>query len=102
VARCALSAVASDVKCRSLACVEDRVRAWKDCDLTNCLIAWTQLICLHSDLARAEPKTLRYRLFHVAAYLAHRGRQLILRIDQTWPSRSELHGAYNRLRHSLP
>ena len=107
---------------RGHARVEDRVRAWKDCGLANlpfedydrnqawvatsmlanCLIAWTQLICLDGHLARAEPKTLRYRLFHVAAYLAHRGRQLILRIDQTWPWRNELQSAYTRLRHSLP
>jgi hypothetical protein len=30
------------------------------------LIAWTQHLLLHGELARAEPKTLRYRLMHVA------------------------------------
>jgi hypothetical protein len=31
------------------------------------LLAWTQHLLLHGDLAKAEPKTLRYRLLHVAA-----------------------------------
>jgi hypothetical protein len=31
------------------------------------LIAWAQTILLHGELARCEPKTLRYRLLHVAA-----------------------------------
>jgi hypothetical protein len=33
------------------------------------LIAWTQHLLRHGDLAKAEPKTLRYRLLHVAARL---------------------------------
>ena len=33
------------------------------------LTAWTQHLLLHGDLAMAEPKTLRYRLLHVAARL---------------------------------
>lgn len=45
-------------------------QAWLACVLTAIdLLAWTQTILLHDepDLAKAEPKTLRYRLLHVAA-----------------------------------
>jgi Transposase DDE domain group 1 len=31
------------------------------------LLAWLRLLCLTGDLAKAEPKTLRYRLLHTAA-----------------------------------
>jgi hypothetical protein len=40
------------------------------------LIAWTQLLLLRGDLAKAEPKTLRYRLLHVAARLIHGQRHI--------------------------
>jgi hypothetical protein len=48
------------------------------------LIAWTQHLLLHGDLAKAEPKTLRYRLLHVAARLTRGQRRLWLRIQRTW------------------
>jgi len=47
-----------------------------------------QTLLLAGELARAEPKTLRYRLLHVAARLTQltRGvRQLRLRIQASWP-----------------
>ncbi len=110
-----------ELRHRGHARVEDRIRNWKDCGLGNLpfedfvrnqawlaasiiatnLLAWTQLVCLDGDLAKAEPKTLRYRLLHVAARLATRGRQLHLRIDNTWPWRHELLTAFQRLRHAL-
>ena len=40
-------------------------------------------------LAKAEPKTMRYRVLHVAAVLAHRGRDLIVHLDETWPWASD-------------
>lgn len=46
--------------------------AWLACALMAIdLVAWTQTILLHDDpaLAKAEPKTLRYRLLHVAGRL---------------------------------
>ena len=106
---------------RGHARVEDRVRCWKATGMTNlpfedyvrneawtavtmlasCLLAWTQLVCLDGDLARTEPKTLRYRLLHVAARPAHRHGRLILRIDNSWPWRHELVGAFTRLQTQL-
>jgi hypothetical protein len=38
------------------------------------LTAWAQHLCLEGALAVAEPKKLRYRLFHTAARLATTGR----------------------------
>jgi Transposase DDE domain group 1 len=65
------------------------------------LIAWTQLVCLDGELARAEPKTLRQRLFHVAARISKTHRQLVLRLDATWPWAYHLADAYARLRTRL-
>jgi hypothetical protein len=31
------------------------------------LLAWLRLLCLTGELATTEPKTVRYRLLHVAA-----------------------------------
>ena len=61
------------------------------------LIAWTQHLLLHGDLAKAEPKTLRYRLLHVAARLTRGQRRLWLRIQRTWPWARELAAAFARL-----
>ena len=61
------------------------------------LLAWTRTILLDGDLARAEPKTLRYRLLHVAARLTHGQRRLFLRIDAHWPWRHALATAFARL-----
>jgi hypothetical protein len=79
--------------------VEDRIRTGKDCGigrfpsesfainsawLAASLIAAT-LLALDGDLARAEPKTLRYRVLQTAARLARGGRRRRLRIAATWP-----------------
>jgi hypothetical protein len=113
--------VSLELRQRGHARVEDRVRCWKATGMSNLpcedyvrnqawllatviasnLIAWTQLVCLDGELARAEPKTLRYRLFHVAARLSHRHRQLVLRIDASWPWREHLARAFERLRTRL-
>jgi hypothetical protein len=107
---------------RGHARVEDRVRCWKDCGLQNLpfasftqnlasvvvsllagvLLAWTQMICLDGAFKVAEPKTLRYRLLHIGATLARRGRRLILRLDETWPWAGALRRAFSRLRTAFP
>ena len=66
--------------------------------IANDLFAFTRSLLLHDTaLARAEPKTLRYRLLHVAARLTRGQRQLSLRIDQHWPWAHELAAAFTRL-----
>ncbi|MGR8008941.1 transposase [Streptomyces hypolithicus] len=51
------------------------------------LDAWLRLLTLHDqpDLADAEPDTMRFRLYHVPARLAHHARRRHLRIERTWP-----------------
>jgi hypothetical protein len=97
--------------------VENRIRNLKDCGLERMpfstfaanaawmelvltaadLLAWCQCICLEGDLARAEPRTLRYRLLHTAGHLVHRSRQVLLRLPEHWPWAKDLAVAYQRL-----
>jgi hypothetical protein len=62
------------------------------------LIAWTQTLLLSGELAKAEPKRLRYRLLHVAARLAFHGRRAHLRLQQHWPWAAELAAAFAKLK----
>jgi hypothetical protein len=55
--------------------------AWMTIALTaHDLLAWTRLVVLDGDLARAEPKRLRYRLLHAASVIARSGRRTRLRL----------------------
>ena len=65
------------------------------------LIAWTQALLLDGELARCEPKRLRYRLLHVAARLTRSGRRAILHLPRSWPWQAALIAAFTRLR-ALP
>jgi hypothetical protein len=67
------------------------------CDLT----CWAQALLLDGALAVAEPKTLRYRLWHVAARIVRHARRVILRLQASWPWAAELARAFARLR-ALP
>jgi hypothetical protein len=102
---------------RAHARVEDRIRNTKDTGLGRFpsrqlnvnavwlelsllaadLIAWTQTILLDGELARCEPKTLRYRLLHVAARITRGQRRLFVRIAAHWPWQHELVAAFARL-----
>ncbi len=106
---------------RARARVEDHIRSDKDTGLSNLpfrafehnavwlqlvltahdLIAWTQALLLTGELARSEPKRLRYRLLHVAARLAFHARGARLRLQATWPWASDLARAFARLK-ALP
>lgn len=61
------------------------------------LLAWTRLLILDGDLAAAEPKRLRYCLFHTAGQIATTGRQRFCRLSNTWPWTRELVAAFTRL-----
>lgn len=111
-----------ELRHRQHARVEDRIRNWKDCGLANlpfesfvrnetwvalsliagALLAWSQMMCFEGALAKAEPKTMRYRVLHVAAVLVRHGRGLILRLDKTWPWTNDLCEAFAKLRAALP
>jgi hypothetical protein len=69
--------------------------------MTACiLLAWLKLIALDGDLARAEPKTLRYRLLHAAGRLVRGGRRRTLKIA-AWPWSQEIVTAWQRV-HAIP
>jgi Transposase DDE domain group 1 len=66
--------------------------------MTACiLLAWLKLIALDGDLAKAEPKTLRYRLLHAAARLVRGGRRMTLKIAATWPWADPIISAWQRI-----
>jgi hypothetical protein len=65
------------------------------------LLAWLRHLTLDSDLARAEPKTLRYRLLHTAARITRGQRQRWLNIPPTWPWAAQLAAAFGRVQ-ALP
>ena len=61
------------------------------------LVRWFQLLCLTGPLARAEPKTLRWRLWHAPARLIHHARQDIVRILDGWPHAHAITAAHARI-----
>jgi hypothetical protein len=107
---------------RQHAHVEDRIRDDKDTGLSKFpfkafalnevwleivmlahdLIVWTQALCLDGELAKAEPKRLRYRLLHVAGRLAFSGRRAKLHLQNTWPWASDLRAAFQKLKTLTP
>jgi len=102
---------------RAHARVEDRIRHAKDSGLGRFpsrdfaintawaqlaaisadLIAWLRLLALTPDLAKAEPKALRYRLLHVPAKLTTGGRRRRLRIPTTWPWAEAIVSAFAKI-----
>ena len=110
-------ACALELRHRRHAEVENRIKNLKDCGLDRMpfagfeanaawmeltlaaadLLAWCRRICLDAELARAEPRTLRYRLLHAAGRLVRRGGGVILRLPDHWPWTPELATAYRRL-----
>jgi len=61
------------------------------------LLAWPRLLALDGHLAKAEPKTLRYRVLHTAARLAQSGRRRRLKIAATWPCTPAIATAWDRI-----
>jgi hypothetical protein len=77
-------------------------KAWLDASMTACiLLSWLRLLALDGKLAKAEPKTLRYRLFHTAARLVRGGRRKTLKIAAAWPWASAITTAWKRIQ-ALP
>jgi Transposase DDE domain group 1 len=109
--------VALDVDMRAHAHVEDHIRRLKDSGgqrfpfidfaanqawlavvcFADALVRWFQLLCVTGPLAVAEPKTLRWALWHTPARLVHHARRQIVRILDGWPTADELLHAYRRI-----
>ena len=72
--------------------------AWLTAAMTGqILLAWLKLLALDGDLAKAEPKALRYRVLHAAARLARGGRRRRLKIQATWPWAEAITAAWKRI-----
>jgi hypothetical protein len=74
---------------------------WLELSLTAAdLLAFTQTILLadEPELARAEWKTIRYRLLHTAARITRGARQTWLRLAEGWPWALALARAFSTLR----
>jgi DDE family transposase len=65
--------------------------------LAGDLLAQTRRLCLDGELARAEPKRLRYCVLHAAGVLVRSGRRTTLRIAEGWPWADQLVAAFGRL-----
>jgi Transposase DDE domain group 1 len=107
-----------DARHRAHARVEDGVRTSKDTGLGHLpskawdvntawchaitiaadLLAWYRLLGLTGPLAKAEPKTLRFRLLQVPARLTRGQRHRWLRIPKTWPWARALADSINNIR----
>ena len=61
------------------------------------LLAFAKELTLTGELAKAKPKTLRYRLLHQAGRLVRSGRRGKLRLARDWPWAQELVAACQRL-----
>ena len=73
--------------------------AWLETSLTAAdLLAFTQTMLLDGELAKAEPKKLRYRLLHTAARITRGQRRIHLRLARNWPWALALARAFTRLR----
>lgn len=110
------SAVDADLHMRAHAHVEDHIRRLKasglerfpfsDLDANRAwmamvcfaadLVRWFQLLCLRGPLAKAEPKTLRWQLWHTPARVVRHARCTIVRILDDWPNADALLAAYRR------
>jgi len=106
-----------DVHMRAHAHVEDHIRRLKDSGAArfpfadvdanrawlavvcfgDALVRWFQLLCLNGALAVAEPKTLRWGLWHAPARLVHRARRRVVRILDGWPTTAALLDAYQHI-----
>lgn len=110
-------AVEADRHMRAHAHVEDHIRRLKDsaasrfpfCDfdanaawlavvcMADSLVRWFQQLCLTGPLAAAEPKTLRWSLWHTPARIIKRARRHTVRILDNWPTATIVADAYQRI-----
>ncbi len=109
--------VALELRHRRHGQVENRIKNLKDCGLERMpftsfaanaawmemvlgaadLLAWAQTLLFTGELAVAEPRTLRYRILHIAGRLIRSARRTWLRLPEHWPWTSDLLDAYRRL-----
>ena len=64
---------------------------------TDTLVRWFQRLTLTGELARANPKRLRWQLWHAPARLIISARRQVVRLIDTWPATGDLLDAYRRI-----
>ena len=109
--------VALDVHMRAHAHVEDHIKRLKDSGASrfpftdinanrawlavvtfaDSLVRWFQQLCLTGALAIAQPKALRWQLWHTPARIVHTGRRRIVRILDGWPATDTILDAYRKI-----
>jgi len=73
-------------------------QAWMTAAMTaQILLCWLKLIALDGDLARAEPKTLRYRVLNDVGRLVRGGRRRRWKISANWPWAEAIIRAWQRI-----
>lgn len=113
-----LDAVAADVDMRAHARVEDNIRRVKDTGgsrfpfsdldanrawldivcMADALVRWFQLLCMpEGRYAAAEPKTMRWAIWHTPARIVRHARRHVVRIIDGWPTTGEILAAYRRI-----
>ena len=106
--------VALDVHMRAHAHVEDNIKRLKESGASrfpftdinanrawlaivtfaDSLVRWFQQLCLTGRFRNADPKTLRWQLWHTPARIVHTGRRRVVRILDGWPASEAILGAY--------
>jgi len=106
-----------DAHMRNHAHVEDHIKRLKDSGLERFPFsdldanrAWMQLVCLAADLVRwfqhlcctgelatAEPKRMRWSLWHTPARIVRRAGRDVMRIIDGWPTTGDLLDAHQRI-----
>jgi hypothetical protein len=72
--------------------------AWHRTQAIACdLIAWLRLLGCDDALARTEPATLQYRVFHTPATLTRGGRRRRLNFPPHWPWTGHIQAIFQRL-----
>ncbi len=61
------------------------------------LVCWFQLLCCDGELAAAEPKRLRWTLWHTPARVVRKAGRDIVRILDGWPTTRDLTDAYQHI-----
>ena len=76
----------------------DANRAWMQLVCLGAdLVRWFQHLCCHGELATAEPKRLRWSLWHTPARIVRRAGRDVIRILDGWPTTSDLLDAHQRI-----
>jgi hypothetical protein len=72
--------------------------AWCQAASIACdLLAWLRLLALDGDLAKAEPKTLRYKVLHTSGKIVKGQRRRYLKIPPCWPWAQDIADAFTQI-----